>query len=465
MRYVQLLILVLLNLLAASAAAAPPHMVLFIADDLSWHDIGPYGNSDVHTPYLDRLAKESLVFRRAFAASPTCTPSRSAIYTGLYPVRNGAHANHSIINDGIATLPAVMSKLGYRVVLAGKSHIGPRGQFPFEYLDNSNVMPAGKNAVLWTDLNTARIDRLLAEHDRNRPLCLIVAAHSPHVFWLPNDGYDPQKIKLPPYLLDTPATRRAMCNYYTDVSHMDQQLGDVRASLAKHKYSDDTLLVFIADQGAQFPFAKWSLYDAGIRTPLIVHWPLKVAAGGSSDAMVTLIDLLPTFVEVAGGKAMENIDGRSFLAVISGKTKHHREEVFAAHTGDKEMNQAPMRAIRTSRYKYIVNLRHDIRYNTHISNGGENDGRGYWSSWLELAKSDTAAARVIERYHLKPPEELYDLEKDPWELKNIAGEAEHAKVLTELREKVQRWQVEQGEDLRRPLMPGDARGGDIKYAG
>src|SRR5215204_3632692 len=165
--------------------AAPTHFVLFIGDDLSWHDIGPYGNSDVHTPYLDALARESLIFRGAFAASPTCTPSRSAIYTGLYPVRNGAHANHSIINDGISTLPAVMGKLGYRVVLAGKSHIGPRGQFPFEYLENSNIMPPGKNAVLWTDLNTARIDQLLAQHDRNQPLCLIVAAHSPHVFWLP----------------------------------------------------------------------------------------------------------------------------------------------------------------------------------------------------------------------------------------------------------------------------------------
>src|SRR3954464_2588529 len=106
-----------------------PNIILFIADDLTWNDIGPYGATDVRTPNLDRLARESLKFNLAFAASPTCTPSRSAILTGLYPMRNGAHANHALINDGIATLPVYMGKLGYRVVLAGKSHIGPRDQF------------------------------------------------------------------------------------------------------------------------------------------------------------------------------------------------------------------------------------------------------------------------------------------------------------------------------------------------
>src|SRR5207249_4403722 len=113
------------------------------------------------------------------------------------------HANHSIINDGVRTLPAFMKELGYRVVLAGKSHIGPREAFAFEYLTNSNIMPAGKNHVLWTDLNTAAVDGLLASHDRNQPLCLIVCSHSPHVYWMDNAGFDPAKIKLPPYLLDT----------------------------------------------------------------------------------------------------------------------------------------------------------------------------------------------------------------------------------------------------------------------
>lgn len=461
----RLTIIAILVLLAASSAQAAPHIVLFIGDDLTWHDIAPYGNTDVRTPHLDQLASESLTFRRAFSASPTCTPSRCALYTGLYPVRNGAHANHSLINDGIATLPVLMQKLGYRVVLAGKSHIGPRPQFPFEYLEGSNVMPPGKKGVLWTDLNTARIDRLLQDHDRGKPLCLIVAAHSPHVFWPPNDGYDPQRIKLPPYLLDTPETRQALCNYYTDVTHMDRQVGEVRASLVRHNYTDNTLFLFTADQGAQFPFAKWSLYEAGIRTPLIVHWPGKTKSGTTTDAMVSLIDFLPTFLEAAGGVPPQAIDGKSFLAVLTGQADRHRDEIFAAHTGDKEMNQAPMRCIRTDRYKYIINLRPDLRYTTHISAGGENDGRSYWNSWLKLAQLDPAAARVIDRYHNKPAEELYDLSADPHELNNLAGDPAHADALKQLRQKVQQWRKEQGEDLTKPLMPADARTGQIRYAG
>jgi arylsulfatase A-like enzyme len=181
--------------------------------------------------------------------------------------------------------------------------------------------------------------------------------------------------------------------------------------------------------------------------------------------MVSLIDLLPTFIEAGGGEKIGGLDGKSFLGVITGTSDSHRDEVYAAHTGDKEMNKAPMRAIRTSRFKYIVNLRHDIRYTTHISAGGENDGRNYWASWLKLAETDAEAAKMIERYHVKPVEELYDLEKDPYELKNVAAEAGYAKVLAELREKVERWRIEQGEDLRRPLMPEDGRSGDIKYAG
>ena len=450
---------------APPAAASRPHVVLFIGDDLTWHDVGPYGAKHVRTPHLDRLAADSLTFRRAFAASPTCTPSRSALFTGLYPFRNGAHANHSVVNDDVATLPARMAALGYRVVLAGKSHIGPRPQFPFEYLDGSNVMPPGKKGVLWTDLDTARVDRLLAGHDRATPLCLVVAAHSPHVYWPPNEGYDPKAVEVPPYLLDTPATRRALCQYYTDVTHMDKQVGEVRASLAGHGYADKTLFLFTSDQGAQFPFAKWSLYDAGIRAPLIAHWPGKTAAGAATDAMVSLVDLLPTLVEAAGGAAPADVDGRSFLPVLTGQSDSHHDAVYASHTGDKEMNRAPSRAVRTARFKYIVNLRPDLRYTTHVSSGGEADGKGYWASWLRRAETDPAAAKVVGRFHDKPPEELYDLEKDPWELNNVAADPAYAAPLAELREQVKRWRVAQGEDPAKAPMPEDARAGQIRYAG
>lgn len=444
------------------ASGLPPHIVLFIADDYSWHDCGPYGAGDIHTPQLDKLARESVRFELAFAASPTCTPSRSAIYTGLYPFRNGSHANHSLVKDGLRTLPHYLQELGYRVVIAGKTHIGPRPVFPFEYLKDSNVMPPGKHHVLWTDLNTRAVDKLLAEHDLHRPLCLIVCSHSPHVYWPENQGYDPLAITLPPYLLDTPETRATRCRYYTDVSWMDRQVGEVRDALQRHGYAERTLFMYTADQGAQWPFAKWNLYDAGIRAPLLAHWPGRARPPGATRALVSLIDLLPTMIEAAGGRPPQDLDGRSFLPVLFGRTDGHREEIFASHTGDKEMNRAPMRCIRTERFKYIINLAPQIAYTTHISKGP--DRESYWTSW-KLAENNPSAAALVDRYQHRPAEELYDVKADPFELKNLAGDPAYGEVLGNLREKVKRWRLQQGEDVSKTPMPEDARYGELRYAG
>lgn len=446
------------------APQTPPHLVLFLSDDHGWHDSGPYGAKDLRTPHLDRLAREGMRFDAAFAASPTCSPSRSAIYSGLFPFRNGAHANHSLAKDGLRTWPHLLRERGYRVVLAGKTHIAPRAAFPFEYLEGSNRMPPGKNHVLWTDLDTGAVDRLLATHDRKQPLCLIVCSHSPHVYWPENEGYDPAKLKLPPYLLDTPETRAARTRYATDVSWMDQQVGEVRASLARHGYDENSMFAYSADHGPQWPFAKWNLYDAGIQAPLLVRWPKQVKPGSSTRALVSLVDLLPTFLEAAGGTPPTELDGRSFLRVLRGKAHKHRDAVFAAHTGDKEMNRAPMRCVRTSRHKFILNLLPGTRYQTHISAGVAADGRDYWSSWVSRATRDLGAARLVQRYEQRPPEELYDLKEDPWEQENRAADPAHAATLASLRETLKTWRLQQGEDLTRVPLPEDGRQGTIPYA-
>ena len=447
-----------------SPATEKPHIVLFISDDHSWHDVGAYGATDVRTPNLDKLATDGMRFEYAFAASPTCSPSRSALFTGLYPMRNGAHANHSLIREGVKTLPQYMKDLGYRVVIAGKTHFGPREQFPFEYLKNSNVMPPGKKAVLWTDLNTLAVDELLSSHDKARPLCLIVASHSPHVFWPDTKDYDPKKINLPPYLLDTPETRTARAKYYGDVTHMDIQLGEVRASLERHGFAPNTLFMFASDQGAQFPFSKWNLYDAGIRVPLMVAWPGHVKPATTTRAMVSLIDLLPTMMQAAGSAPPAGIDGKSFMPVLRGETDHHDDATYAVHTGDKDMNRTPMRSVRTDRWKYIVNLKPETKYTTHISDAEGPDGRDYWNSWERLAKTDAHAAEVVQHYRHRPAEELYDVVADPYELKNLADDPAHATTLAELREKLKQWRLQQGEDLNKVPMPEDARHGEIPYA-
>lgn len=446
-----------------ATAEERPNLVLFIADDLSWHDVGAYGNRDVRTPNVDQLAREGMTFQRAFAASPTCAPSRSALFTGTYPMRNGAHANHSVVSSSLRTWPEYLQALGYRTVIAGKTHFGPRERFPFEYLPNSNVNPPGKPEVLNTDLGTPAIEALLKSHDRKQPLALVVAAHSPHVYWPEINGYTPANLTLKPDMLDTPETRAALARYYTDVTQMDREVGIVRAALDRYGYAKNTLFMFTSDQGAQFPSAKWSLYDAGMRVPLIAAWPGHTPRSVSNEAIVSLVDVLPTMIEAGGGEAPKDIDGRSFAAVLEGRATQHLEAAFAAHTGDGEMNRAPSRAIRTARFKYIANLRPDLRYGTHISEGNGKDGRDYWDSWVKLAESDPAAARMIRRYREKPADELYDLASDPFELVNVANDPAYARTLVELRGKLNAWREQQGERLDSAPMPEDAQHGKLLY--
>ena len=419
----------------------PPHLVLFLADDHGAADAGCYGNPQVRTPHLDRLAREGLRFERAYCASPSCTPSRSALYTGLMPARNGAHPNHTPVHEGTQSLPHYLAPLGYRVVLFGKSHIAPREAFPFEYV-SGRIPPAGPDQG--SALDTDTLDQLLASHDPHQPLCLVVSSWSPHIPWPENQGYDPDKVELPPRSVDTPESRAARTRYYTDVTSLDARHGACLNSLRRHGYADNTLFVYAADHGAQWPFAKWNLYEAGTRVPLVVRWPGKVEPGEASDALVSLVDLLPTFVEAAGGEAPKNIDGRSLRPLMQGKTDSHREAIFTTHTGDGRMNRSPMRAVCTPRYKYILNLHPERKYETHITRGVARDGRDYWESWLAAAENNPAAKQAVDAYEKRPAEEFYDLAHDPHEQRNLANKLPES-LKAELRQKLTVWRADQGE--------------------
>lgn len=452
-----------LVLLAGSPApVAPqspsrPNIVVFIADDLAMGDIGPYGSQVARTPNLDRLAGESLRFTRAFAASPTCSPSRSALLTGLMPFRNGGHANHGGVREGTRSIVQYLEPLGYRVAIAGKLHIGPTAAFPFERIEGTNQPEPGHedDGVLWTDLTLGPVDDWLGGLPDDQPFALVVADHSPHVIWPESPTYETSDVDVHPLHIDTPWYREFRTRYYTDVTKMDRNVGLLLEQLDRHGVADNTLFVFIADQGPQWPFGKWGLYDYGIQTPLIVRWPGTVSQpGGTTDAMASFVDLVPTLVEAAGGPVPEGLDGVSLMDVISGDGAGERTEVFASHTGDGEMNQAPMRMLRTARFKYILNLAPEILYTTHMDKAeGPITGAGYWDDWRELSFRDESAANVLWRYHNRPAEELYDLESDPGETVNLAGDSEHEAILLEYRERLADWRRQQGDFETGPEEP------------
>jgi arylsulfatase A-like enzyme len=426
----------------ADAGAARPDLVVFLSDDHGQLDSTPYGATDVRTPNMQALADAGCRFTRAFAASPSCAPSRAALLTGLYPARNGAEANHTYKKDGVASLPEVLRTLGYETAAFGKVAHGPTDVARHGF-DHHEPRP---------DLK--RLAAFLARRDRGKPLCLFFGTNEPHVPWAASEGYDPDQVQLPPTFLDTPETRESRCRYYTDVTRADAELGAVRR-LAREVLGEDAVFVYTSDHGAQWPFGKWNLYDAGIAVPLLVEWPGVVTPGTTSDALVQSIDLLPTLIDVAGGTPPDAIDGRSFADVLRGKTRTHRERIFATHTRAGTLNDYPIRAVRTARFKYIRNLHPEREHTTPIDRANDEDGRFYFTSWVDAGTFDSQADVTVARYHRRPAEELYDVTADPHERINLAGDTRHAATLRSLRAELDAWMKSQGED------PAEAGGAQL----
>lgn len=431
----KLTVIILASLLAAPAAfAGKPDFVVFIADDHGQLDSTPYGSKDARTPNIQRLADDGMKFTRAFVASPACAPSRAAFLTGLMPARNGAEANHTYKRDGIASLPETLHALGYETAAFGKVAHGKQD-------------PARHGFDHWDTTQGAEVvENFLAARDATKPLCLFVGTHWPHVPWPENDGYDPAKVTLPPKFVDTPATREQLTHYLSAVTGADTALGAVRELARKHLDPRNTVFIYTADHGAQWPFGKWNLYDSGIRVPFIVAWPGVITPGSQNDAMIQWIDVLPTLIEIAGGTVPAGIDGRSFAGVLRGATAGHRTEILTTHSGDGDKNVYPIRSLRAGDFKYILNLLPDKAHTTHIDRGGgSGDGWRYFDEWVALGKTDAHAAAQVRAYHQRPAEELYDLRSDPDELHNLAADATQTARLATMRAQLEAWMKQQGD--------------------
>ena len=419
--------------LGQATQAKPPNVLIVIADDLNKDSVGVYGSKDVKTPNIDRLAGQGMRFNMAYTSTAMCAPTRQQMYTGLYPVRSGAYPNHSRVKPGTKSLVHYLKALGYRVGLSGKRHFGPPASFPFEQISNK--------------VNPEAI-REFVGRDKEQPFCLIVTSNSPHVPWSAGDAsqYDAAKLTLPPYWVDTPEMRQSLTRYYAEITDLDREVGECMSILDETKQAENTAMIFTTEQGSQYPGCKWTCYENGLNVGFVVRWPGVVKADSVSDAMIHYIDVAPTLVEMAGGKAIDGLDGRSFLGVLQGKTKQHNSVTYGVHTqmnaiGSPTTGYA-VRSIRAGKWKYIMNLNHTVTYNNALI---KNDKENYWASWVRAAKTDPKAARLVRRYLNRPAEELYDLSKDPHELNNIAGEKKQAKVKARLKKQLLDWMASQGD--------------------
>ena len=413
---------------ASAAGDGRPDILLIMSDDQTFTDCGCYGNPDVKTPNIDRLAERGMRFTRAFTATAMCAPTRQQLYTGIFPVRNGAYPNHSRVYDGTKSIVHYLRDLGYRVGLCGKKHFGPAASFPFETVAK------------------ARMGEFISRK-ADQPYCLIVTSHSPHLPWSQGDAgaYDADKLTVPPYMVDTPQTRRAMTKYYAEITDFDREVGECVKLVRKGGREDNTIFIYTSEQGAQFPHGKWTCYDVGLHVALVIRWPKRVKASSLANAMVQYVDVTPTLVDAGGGKPIGGLDGRSFLQVLLGKTDKHNTVVYGAHTtrGIIAGSQCyPIRSIRTETHKYIWNLNAKTAFHNVLiarSTGG------YWQSWVERAKTDKSAAKIVNMYQHRPAEELYDIVKDPHELNNLAADPAHRELKASLRKRLEAWMKQQGD--------------------
>jgi N-sulfoglucosamine sulfohydrolase len=434
----------------ASGSDKPkPNIIVYLSDDHGQEFAGCYGNAVIKTPNIDALTRQGTRFTSVFAASPTCSPSRAALYTGLYPARNGLMGNHTDCKPDVQSLPHYLKPLGYRVVIANKTDVRPKEAFPFEFLPAVLPKdPAHKRVYRGEGLDTKAVDKLLAEHARNhadQPLCLIVCDNGPHVVWEPNKTYDPAKLPIPPNMADTPKTRTALANYYQDITTVDGRVGEVIASVKKHGFEDNTLFIYTTDQGPEWPHCKWTVYDTGLKVPFIARWPGKVAAGAVSEAMLSFVDVTPTFIALAGGEPSAGLDGKSFSDVLLGKSTKGDDLIFASHTGDKEMNVFPQRCVRDRRYKFVLNWNPERTWTTHFTKvpGIPDSHKEVWDTWVAKARTDPATAKLMNIIEHHPAEEFYDVQADPYELNNLIDRPESKAVIDRMRASLYGWMASQ----------------------
>ena len=420
--------------LPAAAADSRPNLLFVIADDCTFRDIGCYGGQ-ASTPNIDRLAQEGMRMTHCFQCAPMCSPTRHNIYTGQYPVKTGAYPNHTQTFDNVRNITHYLKPLGYRVALSGKNHIGPRNLFEFEYSSKQN------------NPDMAAIDELMSECTAtSTPFCIFACSNEPHSPWNKGDAsqYPAADVKLPPYLADTPEVRDAFSRYLAEITYYDDQVGQLLSLLDKHDLANDTLVVVVSEQGNSFPFAKWTCYDSGLQSAMLVRWPGKVKPGSTTDAMLEYVDVTPTFVDVAGGELDESLDGKSFTDVLTGKTTDHKKHVFGVMTTKGIINgnpSYPIRSIRSRTHKLILNLQSDQIFTNACTKSKE-----FKSIMAAADAGDEQAQWVVKNYQQRPAVEFFDVLNDPLEMHNLADRPEHQKTITELKTVLAAWMKSQGDN-------------------
>ena len=455
----------------AAQTAARPNILVILSDDHSAEGVGAYGNADVRTPVLDRLASDGARMARAYVTSPQCQPSRGSLMTGQAPIRLGTSRFTAPLPPEVKTFPEWLRAAGYFTGVVGRSHHlqgaahNPEVVEIYRRLGLLTVdqrfdvvrQAGGSGGDAQSKAALQQYSEFLESVPAGRPFFLQVGftdAHRDFDATRFEKQYDPAKITLRPDFPDTPGVRADLVAHYAEVSRFDESVGEILAQLDRRGLTANTIVVVMGDNGAALLRGKGTLYELGVRVPLIMRWPGVVKPGSVHRALISGEDLAPTLLEAAGLPAPAETTGRSFLPLLRGAAFDPRRYVFSergAHGDLHPVNSAEFDLSRT-----IIGTTHKLIYNATWQLPYvpvDFMGQPFWTDIKERARWGTLDPR-FSRLLLAPTRpmiELYDLERDPFEMENLAGRPDLGEVEHQLLLGLTEWMVQQRDVVPLPI--------------
>ncbi len=426
-------------------------MLFLLSDDHSYPFLSCYGDKNVKTPTLDRIAAEGMKFHRFFTTAPQCVPSRASLLTGRSPVAARiTRFSAPLARDEITFPELLRSQAGYFTGICGRSY----------HLDGSTKVASKEMNALFDQhklktfaqrvdfLNVcadnavaSQLETFLDQKPAEKPFFMWANFSDPHHEWSAPADYrpDPATLQLPAHWPDLPGVRAQLADYCAEVNRLDHTLAGVLEVLKKRGLFDSTVIVFIGDNGAALPHGKGSLYDPGCNVPCLVRWPGVVKPGTESRALLSGEDLAPTLLAAAGVASIPKMSGVSFLPLLKGETQQPRKHVFLERgphgsapvaLGMSNSGYDLSRAVRSDHHKLIYNCTPWLPYAPVDSTGG-----GAWYQMRQAKEQGKLSAGLVATYFTspRPVYELYDLDADPSELNNLSGKPELAAVERSLR--------------------------------
>jgi arylsulfatase A-like enzyme len=398
----------------------PPNIVFLISDDHTWRDLGCYGTAAARTPNLDRLAAEGVRFENCVVSSPQCSPNRSSILTGCTPHTTATSRLHTPLPDWEPTFLEPLKQRGYFTGFFRKHHQGASFEKRLDFYGS------------FTTPFTKFFDAL----PKDRPFFLHAGFTDPHRPY--RDGAftpptDPKSVAVPPFLPDTAEVRKDLAHYYDFIARMDADCGQLLALLKERGQLENTVVFFTGDNGMPFPRAKGTMYDPGIRVPLLAWRPGRFAPAVRRE-LIAHVDLPSTWLELAGLPQSAKMQGRSMLPLLEGKSYTPRTEVFSERNWHDNFD--PQRCVRTDRWKLTFNAAPHFPY------------RPAWDladspSWASIQQSGRRGRLTPGQRSMlattRPVLELYDLQTDPNEFHNRIDDPSCLEIAQDLQGRLSRW--------------------------